>query len=800
MYEYANQLPPQKIPFSEKDKDWRERCVQAIMGLGNSLAHNGRTTRNNKLVNYNIINSIFDPEEFVKVLNPYGLDTTEYGLPQDVRPLNSIVSKFNNVVGEELKRPFKFTVIAKSGEILNKKNKERKEAILDNLQSHLYNSLVKAGKIKGDEEKVPEPEEIRKYYSYGYSDIKEQQANEILEYLKEKEDLVLKFSQGFEHAYIVAEEFYCISINNGNPKVRVVNPVFFDYDKTPDSLWVQKSKWAREIRYMASSDILDEYGEFLTEEQIERLDLNTVTNFGTINSNFSVGFESESDLKKATDFNLTSPYASSGSHLQVATVYWKSLTEVTFVTYKDENGDEQVKTVFGDYKLTKEDIINGVTKESRWINEVWEGTKIGGDIFINIHPIENQFRTQDNISECELPYVGRIYDNINSVATSQVDRLKPIQYLKLTIYSALERELSKAKGKIVHINAASIPKGWDMDKWLYYVSTFGINFYNGNDEAGGGVQTANNLFGSVDLTLSNNISFYISLIDKLDREMDSISGITPERLGTMTNDTSSSNSAAISQSYNNTERLFYYHNEVKKEVLEHLLHTAACCYKNKKIQHQLVVDDIYPVFNEIDGGIFQDSDFGVFVSNSSRDALIMQQITSLAPTAIQQDKLTLQEFITILKSQSISEISHTLIDGDKAKREQVAQQQQAQQQQAEVQSQLAQARLDQETVDKQLDRENKIAIAEINAGSRVQMPTMEPITPDNTRELDLKQGEINTKYLAEQQRTKTQAEIDMARIQLEIKKLEVDMRSDDIKLAIAKENKTKAELARSNKK
>ena len=39
-------------------------------------------------------------------------------------------------------------------------------------------------------------------------------------------------NKGFKHACISGEEIYHIGIKNGTPHVSVVNPLYFDYDKS----------------------------------------------------------------------------------------------------------------------------------------------------------------------------------------------------------------------------------------------------------------------------------------------------------------------------------------------------------------------------------------------------------------------------------------------------------------------------------------------------------------------------------------------------------------------------------------
>jgi hypothetical protein len=77
------------------------------------------------------------------------------------------------------------------------------------------------------------------------------------------------------------------------------------------------------------------------------------------------------------------PYDEEGN-FRVLRVYWKSRRKIKKVkSYDPETGEE----VFHFYPETY--IINkelGEEEEIFWINEAWEGTKIGSDIYVNIRP------------------------------------------------------------------------------------------------------------------------------------------------------------------------------------------------------------------------------------------------------------------------------------------------------------------------------------------------------------------------------------------------------------------------------
>jgi hypothetical protein len=778
-------LPKQRIPDSEKNKEWRENCVRAISQSAFSYLGDQRTIKQNKLVNYNIINGIFDANEFKTTLNPLGLDVKEYKIPQNVRPLNTIYQKFSNLMGEEIKRPFNFKVFATAGDVVNNKLNKQKEQMLAILIENLHNMLSENGTIPDDKIDARPLEELEKYKNYTFSDIKEEKLNKFLKHLVQKLELEDLFIEGFKDFYTVAEEFYCVYTINNEPKVRKVNPVYFDFDQSLNDPCVENASWCREIRYLTLSQIIDEYGEYLTDENYEKLETqtNSIALTGMIApSGFAQDENWKNVLYNNNGTNGSTAYGSS-KHIAVQTCCWVSMQEVKFLTYLDEEGAEQIELLEdNNFKLSPEMKASGASLKSKWVKQIWKGDRIGLDIFVNVEPLKNQVRTKTNLYDAKLPYIGRIHDSVNSIATSQVDRLKPLQYLKLIIWYKIENELKKAKGKKIAIPQEAIPKDMSTEEFMYYSHTQDVYFYSLNDESGVMRNGANNLFGNYDMSLSNNVQQYLAVIQRLDHEMDLISGITPERQGSMTNDTASANNTSISQSYNNTEGLFYWHNKVKQQVLSYLLNVASVCYSDKSVVHQYIVDDLFISTESIESSFFDNTDYGIFVTNSSKDNAILQKITSLAPIALQQNKITMAEIIKIFKSDSMAEIANTIEDGEMKKTNSDIANSQAQQKAAEDQNKFEQMKFQIGLQEAEKNRQTDLEIARIRMG----VPE-DSLSADKAADIDL------TKEIAQRDMAIANSQEKNKLLQTMIK-AKTDIYKADKDLEIAKENKTNAEV------
>lgn len=765
---YGNAMPPQKLSFKAKDKSWKEACINSIVGMGTNTYYNGRTTRYNKQVNYNLVNSVFDEKDFLYVTDPWGIGNTYGEAPARMENYNIIRNVVEFLKGDDLRRPFSYTAVAINGEAVSVRQEYKANLLKESLAQYVQAEEAKYGlnQPSVDEEGNPvqpkTPKQIEEYMQYSYKDIVEKQTNDILQYLYKKEDIVKKFVEGWEHGIISGEEIYHVGISYNEPIVRVVNPLYFDYDKNPDVKEIENAQWCREERFMTKGEILDEYREFLSEEDLMLLDQGSVGMNTSINKFEAVaGFSYDYN-----DFTQNSNFDTNGNksnYINVNVCCWKTWKKIGFFSYVDPQSQEPVKKIIDeDFKVPNEFKINAIPYEIEWewINEVWSGVRIGNNIFCNIGPIENQCRTLNNPSLCKLPYVGRIYNSTNSVSVSIVDLLKKYQFFYNTIMYRIELEIAKAQGKKVIIDIAQIPKtDMGLDKWMYYYSNTGIAFINSLEEGRPGDPNSVskfNQFTSVDMSVGSSLPTYLNILNKIEESVEKVSGISRQRLG----DTFSSESAtgiqnSVVQSSIITEYMYFNHNNVKKEVLTQLVEAAKIAYQNSKTI-SYITDDMQRVIFDIDSERLNNSDVGVFISNTTKDLETKQKIEGLLQAAMQNDKISMTDMVQIFQSNSTSELKNIAKGADLR----IQQQAEAQQQHEAELQQLAQEHTAQlhadEREDKALDRENKLAVAQIGALGIASKPT--PENPDNTEELALQMNEVLSKR--EEANRKTKLEYD----------------------------------------
>ena len=718
-------MPPQKLPSSKKNKDWGIKCVNGIIGMSSDTGKYGRPTKYEMQDNYDIINSIFDAKKMSYLTNPSNISDKDKmdlgGMPTVLRMHNIIRPKLELLAGEEGKKLFKWTVVGEDGAVINDKIAAKQQSILEALQALLLATTP---------EEEPSLEDINKKHKVVGVDIRERNCQRLLEKIWRDQNLKQKFSKGFKHATISAHEIYYVSKHKGKPHCRVVNPMNFEFDKNPDLDFIEDGDWAREEREMTISSIIDTYGEYLTEEEIEKLDKGQITDMSAYDRSTYLPqitemplYDNQANQLGSEWVNFGRPGSSDGlgigytsnytnRKLRVHTVVWRSYRKIGFLT-----DPEGYQTIIEDdtFKLSSNQRIAGYKLEWEYIIDIWKGTRIGGELFVDIRPLENQTG--------KLPYVGYIYNNLNSKAQSLVDIVKEHQYTYMEIWYKLMMEVAKAKGKKIILDSAQIPSDMSPERWLYWYDIVGIVWINSFEEEVEGDPQSRSKFNQqqvMDQSLASSVNNYIMMLDKVERMIGDVLGVSPEREGaTQQTDTASGIERSVTQSSLITEPFFIQHNEVKKNVLSQLLDVALLCVLDESSPMQLLVDDSFVELLLLDGEQLNDSKYKVEISDAIEDTSLIEKLKGLAQAAIQNGAASLSSIGMLYRNNSVSDILGKLREWEeqKAAQEQALEEQRSQIEQARIAAE--QARYDSELEYKkekdQLDRENKLQIAQISA-------------------------------------------------------------------------------------
>lgn len=788
-------FPSQTLSFSRKNKAWRKRCVDWAVNKSFFNYNLVRKSILHKKINYDLINGILHKSDMVKILNP---DSIEAGyIPDDIQHYPIINSKLYLLRGEESKRVFDCNVIITNPTGISEKQNQKKEELFEALRELIENTALSEDQLNTELARLDD------YYTYSWKDIREVRANALLNHYRKEQNLDVLFNTGFMDAMTIGEEMYQIDIVGGEPLVTRLNPIKTLIFSSGFSNKVEDADMIILEDYWSAGRIIDNFYDVLSSKDIEHIEKistqvgaggtdslhNTdprlgvsIVNGSMMTDELTVGepaFNPENIFNSNVKPSLL-PFDMNGN-IRVIKLYWKSRRRIKKVkSYDVETGEEVYNFYPEDYIINEE---MGEEETILFINEAWEGTKIGESIYVNMRPKPVQYNRLSNPSRCHFGIIGSIYNLNENKPYSLVDMMKPYNYLFNAVHDRLNKAMANNWGPIMDIDLAKIPEGWTMDQWLYFAKVNKLavkdSFREGNRGASMGklAATLNNASsGGINLDSSAYIQQLQNILEYIKLEMAEVSGVSKQREGQVSNrETVGGVERATLQSSHITEWLFITHDDVKKRVLECLLETAKIAMRGRTSKFQYLMGDGQTKLIEIDGDQFAECDYGLVIDNSSQTQELKQNINQLAQAALQNQLLSFSTIAKLFSSSSMAEKQRMIeIDENKTKESQSQQAEQdrnMQMQMAEHANQAAMQEMELRDSLNARDNDTKLQIAQLQ--SMMKQLDTEDFEADPNRKEELLENirQYNESLKLERDKFNAKKSFDDKKLALENKKI-----------------------------
>jgi len=698
-----SRIPKQKIPRSRKSKQWGQDTMDAFI----DRSHFSNQHKSVLHKYYDAYNGNMSEADYNYVINPYNSEKHKTkGFPAKLRSYNIIKPVVDLLMGEKSKRPFSHQVVVRNSDMQSMQQELLKIELKKYLEQKFVNDLNEMGVDTGMPSKeLQELEGLKEEIISNYKDTRAIMGQEALDYMIDKLELPDHLQTAFFDWLVSGEVYSYKDICMEEVEYEVVSPLDLDYEKSPDVQFIEDGDWAVRRKLMSVNAIIDSFYDVLKDSEIDRLENpSQKTSTGII-----------------SPFNKHYPNSDTERFAEVLHVTWKSFSRIGILTYYDEVGQEQQMVVDETYKVDKE---ANEQIEYYWVNQVWEGYRIDNDIYVNIRPHQVQRNEMSNLSICKLPYNGRIYSNRHSDQISIVSLGVPYQILYNIFHYRLELSIAKNKDKIMLMEMNTIPKrhGWDEEKFMYYADAMGYAFIDSTAEGKRGERVSFNQFQVLDMSLGQYIASQFQLLQSVKQEWEELVGISRQRKGQVhASDGIGNTERAVFQSSVMTEELFRRFDKFVEREFNGLLDTSKSAWKDGK-KTQYIASDFREAILDIDPGLYQEAEFGVFVKNNSIEQDKLQALKQLTLSFAQNGSMP-STIAEILDGTNFAQIKSKLEEVDKIEKQlQAQQQEQAQQmqsQQLQSQAQEKQAERDFESSENQKDRDSKMDIEEMKIAAKV---------------------------------------------------------------------------------
>lgn len=840
-YAYLNIFPDQfKTEKQKKDDSWIKNTMDYFANRAYAEYIKNRETF---VKNYDLMKGILRTEDFLidepEVKSFTDMLQQDLSLPSYVKHYSIMTTPVNELVGEISKRPDSFRVKAFDDDSQAQELQFKTDTLKAYVISQVKEQVMAKAAISGQEIAEEDLDKITfeqvKDQLDSYTSVAEKWANHTLTCQKADFNLKEKSEDAFRDLLISAREFYHIYEDNSKVgyNVEVLNPKNTWFLTTPDKKYIsdpsgrkQGAYAAGTVKVMEISEIIEAFPD-LTKDEIDHL-RTSLQDYGLINvresnlgnSSVDPGIDSinydtydplvlqtrmliESEMKENNDglqdfLGLSDNVSSFGYKYVVIQSYWVSKKKIGKLIYTDEMGNEQSTLVNESYKSG--DMPTQISLEWGWINQWYQGTKIGPDIY--------HVKPYSLLDYC--PIIGTTYEVKNTEARSLVDLMKPFQVIYNVCMNQLYKLLEKEVGKVqlMSLRHIPVPKDGDaqdaLDIWEMEARERGVVFIDDSPE-NLKAPSSFNQFTSLDLTRTQEIQSRYTLAQQMKLECWELIGMSRQRMGSISaSETATGTQTAMQQSYSQTEPLFIAHEYVMGQLYQAIV-DASLYTESTKPQSTLsyITNEGESAFVQVNGTELKLRDLKVFLTNRPEDTQMFNELRQLSQAIIQNGG-TLYDVIELYSTKSMREMKKTFKDLRDRQVQQQEQQMKMQQQQQEQAGQIAQAQMQQaeqmtaaktanENYQNELDRINKKEIAMINAMSKEGGASADldnSGTPDSLEieKLALQQSTAQKNYDGKMADIMSKNSVAQQKLQIEREKIKLARDNQANDLAVAKMN------------
>jgi hypothetical protein len=446
-------MPPQFVPVADKDINFVMRTMDQIEYEG---IRQVRYKANRLLKNYKMANGELDITDYVKTEGNYA-EIVQQGLsdggqmPGNLR-YYSLMDTLVNVLCNEFANRYnniEFTMVDPNSdnELWQAKHEQIDQVLLGRAYQKQYQKMLELGLTDEDEEgqqmlseeNLRSLPDIQKWANTTYK-------NELIDWAtaqKQYDDKRFSMEEmerfQFRNMLITDSEYWHFRMGENDYNLEPINPILEFHRKATRNRYVSDGLWAGFFDLYTTSEVVDLFGDKMTEEQVSSLEsIYPIANSSYIQD----GIQNDGamyDKSQSYQWNRQGPglamrqftsmmqltgmqgvndtnyggYGGTGLSgdvvykvlsqsedlatnyrpylVRVSTIYWKTMRKIGRLTKKDEVGNFEQAIVSEEYKVTDKplyDMLNYTEKTRQsllygehidwtWIPEVWGGYKIG---------------------------------------------------------------------------------------------------------------------------------------------------------------------------------------------------------------------------------------------------------------------------------------------------------------------------------------------------------------------------------------------------------------------------------------
>jgi len=556
-----------KDPKTEKGKKWFQEHLDFAEHL---LKNNGsRIEKMSRL--YDSYNGKTEADSIRYLVSTYGKKNRSKYIPYRISK-----TKLDILEGEFLRMPLNATVKTINSEAVSAKM-DRYELMLGAMHSKKeLEKLKEVGVDVLEGMPVPDKDDPSAFKSLSFKDKNESIMQIMLKQIIKELSVKRKLAKNLQDCTITSRAYGKVEINEltGDMNYEPCDPrdaIYIEFERDP---FMEKSPVMGCVKRMPINQILTSYR--LTNEQRTKLEnirnnpTQYVQNQEYRNRYRYVGGEFCADVMHIEWKSVRPKYSKTTPRTAKQMEFDSSIKEhetgLNSDEYENNQDQYQKREKKGELKVTTE-----------WEEDMYEATRIGHDIDINLRRKPFIMRDEDTGKILGFSYSGLVFNEVDGETISLKEIAENFDNIFDILMYQILKEINKAKGKVIVYDRAGLPKKTTVKNVLY--NALNDSFIDVDSSAAGNMSgkdlNISQIFREIDLGVSNSFPYLLQMKNEIIQLLDTITGIHGAREGNIKASSTVANAMQSVEASNTiTEPLFYYLTKFGENVMMKLVETG----------------------------------------------------------------------------------------------------------------------------------------------------------------------------------------------------------------------------------
>lgn len=472
-------------------------------------------------------------------------------------------------------------------------------------------------------------------------DIREDFAHKKLRSMFEEDGILNENKLAFVDKLVTGRPAIYVNIEDGKLIYRQQPSMSFYHPRSTSVRYAEELDWQAIDEFYPVDYVLSRWGSVMTDKEIDTIRAYSGYTGDVYENGSSSGFNYVE--------NSGGSYNQSG--IRVTRIYWQYVAKNRYKVSPSKGDIPHVNKYREGDKLKDNDKI-----ETRYKSYTFQGVVINSNIYVDVKPMDHQILKVDDWGWNQLPVVADSYDDVSRSPYSLIWATRDLQALNTIIeyYKELLLVISGVKGFVM--DESQLPSGMGKKEWMYFrkLGVMWIETYKKDRR----IQPNFNQFQQYDDTISGGIQYLMAMQDRIQSQVDQITGVARQARGDMeSRDLVGTSQLAIQATSIIADVLFWEHDQVIRRALTRALNLYCKHIGNNGDIFNIIESQLQRYETvKIPEGLLDGADYDAKVMNNNKDFRDMETMRQAIMNEYSRGNINISGLTELMDTKTLQEM------------------------------------------------------------------------------------------------------------------------------------------------